>query len=279
MLLLIDAGNTRVKWALVPQNVEIRLPIPWLRTGSLSHETIDQLQANLHNVDVRRIIISNVAGTALASKLQIVLQQLFPQVRLELFRSCAYFAGLRNQYDAPDRLGSDRFASAIAANYLYPTFDLLVATCGTATTVDAVRATSPDHADARFCGGMILPGLEVMALSLAKNTAQLPQIVDENGLANSIIETLFAKNTEQAIASGCIHAQLGAIQCGLSGLQQTADRMLLVISGGAARYLAPYFSTTLSCKAVLIDNLVLTGLLVVSKSSPQLDVEMNLNTP
>lgn len=274
MLLLIDAGNTRVKWALLQQQVAPVLPIAWSRSGSLSHEALEQLQTDLDKVDVARIVISNVAGAALAARLKAVLLVLFPQVRLELFRSSAQFADLRNHYDAPERLGSDRFASAIAAHYLYPTLDLLVVTCGTATTVDAVRAANVNDVNPSFRGGMILPGLQVMALALANNTAQLPQIVDETGAAIPNIENVFAKNTEQAIASGCIHAQLGAIQCGLAAMQQTSDAVLLVVSGGAAPYLAPYFATSMSCKTVWIENLVLTGLLVVSKLSPQLDVEM-----
>ena len=58
-----------------------------------------------------------------------------------------------------------------------------------------------------FLGGMILPGLDMMARALAAGTAQLPHIdARASGLAP------FADNTADAIASGCIAAQAGAIE-------------------------------------------------------------------
>jgi type III pantothenate kinase len=76
-----------------------------------------------------------------------------------------------------------------------------VANCGTATTIDAVTA------DGVFLGGMILPGLGLMASSLARNTAQLPQIAQDGKLPDG-----FADNTDDAILSGILAAQSGAIE-------------------------------------------------------------------
>ena len=97
-------------------------------------------------------------------------------------------------------LGSDRFAAAIGARALAPGQDVVVATCGTATTVDAITL------DGRFIGGMILPGLALMAGSLARNTAQLPQVTP-----GAAPPPLFGANTDDAIISGVPPAQAGAI--------------------------------------------------------------------
>jgi len=120
-----------------------------------------------------------------------------------------------------------------------------VATCGTATTVDAVTP------DGDFLGGMILPGLGVMATSLALNTAQLPQIQSISAVA-----TPFADNTTDAIIAGCIAAQTGAIERAVAAHQHTHGEVLCVLAGGAGQVLAPYLSTP--CEKV--DNLVLIGL-------------------
>jgi type III pantothenate kinase len=170
-----------------------------------------------------------------------------PGVALAPFTSGPSRAGLRNGYRMPSQLGSDRFAAAIGARFLYPGQKLVVATCGTATTVDAVDGAGV------FLGGMILPGLGLMAASLARNTAQLPQVPE-----HATLPAGFADNTDDAILAGCINAQAGAIERACA--QLTAD--LCLLSGGAARYVAP----ALAVPHRLIDNIVLLGLHAASLS-------------
>jgi type III pantothenate kinase len=150
-------------------------------------------------------------------------------------------AGVRNGYRNPFQLGCDRFAAAIGARALEPGKALVVATCGTATTIDALSA------DGVFLGGMILPGLGLMASSLARNTAQLPHIA-----AGVAVPAGFADNTDDAILSGCLSAQAGAIEraVGLLGAG------LCILSGGAASFIAP----ALSAPHRMVDNIVLVGL-------------------
>ena len=253
MLLLIDAGNTRVKWAIPEPGLAASLPPVWLHLGSVSHDELDNLAATWAALPIRRILISNVAGDAIWQRLLTLLAASVPAVVAERFASTLACAGLKNGYRRPAQLGSDRFASAIAAHALYPQRALIVATCGTATTIDAVNP------DGIFLGGMILPGLQLMAQSLASNTAQLPQVA-----ASLSLHTLFADNTDQAIASGCINAQVGAIMRAHDDLATSQDQPVnCIISGGAAIYLTPHLG--ISCHHV--DNLVLTGLFVVAKST------------
>lgn len=238
MLLLIDAGNTRIKWAIVEDAQG-----DWLDAGVLLHAGLDQLGVQLRAYPVRRALISNVAGADVAAQLA---QQLAacgiaaPAVRW--FQSVPECAGVRNGYRQPQQLGCDRFASLIGARHLFPQEPLLVVTCGTATTIDALDA------DGTFIGGMILPGLGTMAQSLALKTAQLPAV------SAVTTDQLFADNTQDAIISGCINAQAGAIMRALSGRAGPPARCIL--SGGAAAYIAPHLPST--CESV--DNLVLIGL-------------------
>lgn len=254
MLLLIDAGNTRIKWAIPALDEPAILPPRWLHTGSVSHADIATLGINWAGLAIGRVLISNVAGDEVQSLLKDVLRIAAPAAEVLRFSSSAACAGLKNGYRQPTQLGSDRFASAIAAHALYPQRALIVATCGTATTIDAV---SPDGI---FLGGMILPGLQLMAQALAKNTAQLPQVA-----ASLSLNYAFADNTDQAIVSGCIHAQVGAIVQAHDALAATQDQPVnCVISGGAAVYLTAHLG--ISCQHV--ENLVLTGLFVVASSMP-----------
>ena len=238
MLLLIDAGNTRVKWALANDDAK---PGDWIASGAVSHAELPQLAAHWQGSRPTRALLSNVAGAEVAAQLEGALSSAgVPRETMQWFRSQPACAGVVNGYRDPAQLGCDRFASLIAAHHRYPAQSLLVVTAGTATTVDALDASG------RFIGGMILPGLGTMARSLALNTAQLPAVDD------ATLEHLFADNTRDAIISGCVHAQAGAITHAHAQLPDAR----CVLPGGAAKYIAPHLPLTVE----RIDNLVLLGL-------------------
>jgi type III pantothenate kinase len=234
MLLLVDAGNTRVKWALAETGAPAG---QWLAHGAVAHAGLDTLRAAWEGGAVARAVVSNVAGPDLRARLDALL----PAANVEWFAAGARRAGVSNRYRNPSQLGCDRFAAAIGARLLAPGRALVVATCGTATTVDALTAAGV------FIGGMILPGLGLMASSLARNTAQLPQMAP-----GAAPPTLFADNTGDAILSGCLSAQAGAIERAVAG--HHAD--LCIVSGGAAPYVAP----SLKIAHRIVDNIVLVGL-------------------
>lgn len=234
MLLLIDAGNTRIKWAVAEAGAPAG---QWQASGAVAHAQFDQLAAGWAPHPIARAIVANVAGVAMRERLQSIL----PAVPTEWFASSAQRDGMINHYRNPAQLGCDRFAAALGARALAPGRALIVATCGTATTIDAVSA------DGGFLGGMILPGLGLMAASLARNTAQLPQVS-----AGRPVPAGFADNTDDAILSGLLAAQAGAIERAFD-LHRAGE---CIISGGAAPYIAP----VLARAHRLVDNIVLVGL-------------------
>jgi type III pantothenate kinase len=232
MLLLVDAGNTRIKWALAAVDAAAG---DWLAHGAVPHAELDRLLAAWAGHGVVRAIVSNVAGPAMAAQLETVLP-----VAATWFTARAELAGLRNRYRNPAQLGSDRFAAALGARTLAPGKALVVATCGTATTVDGVSAAG------EFVGGMILPGLGLMLGSLARGTAQLPQV------APGATPPAFADHTSDAILSGCLAAQAGAIERACAQLPAE----LCIVSGGAAASIAPL----LTVAHWMLENIVLVGL-------------------
>ena len=234
MMLLVDAGNTRVKWAVVAPDAALG---EWHAHGAVPHAQLDELAASWSAGGATGALVSNVAGPQLAERIAAALPG---GIAIEWFASTVVRAGLRNGYREPGRLGCDRFAAAIGARALAPGQDLVVATCGTATTVDAVSA------DGVFIGGMILPGLALMASSLARNTAQLPQV------APGVLPALFGDNTIDAIRSGLLSAQAGAIERAVAGHRATA----CIVSGGAAPHIAP----ALTIAHTVVDDIVLVGL-------------------
>lgn len=259
MLLLVDVGNTRLKWALAQTADGAGTSAPlgrWLRSGAVEHADARQWQELRQiwtTLAVTRMIASNVAGEQVAAALGALCADAFGGgLPIRWFRSQAQLCGVRNTYRDPTQLGSDRFAGMIAAHALFPEQALIVANCGTATTIDALSA------DGCFIGGMILPGLTLMNQALSRNTAQLPQVA-QFGESQKV----FADNTDDAIRSGSVTAVVGAIEraCALHAEQQGA--IACVLTGGAAPTLSPFFARAHRT----VENLVLIGLQVVNNGS------------
>jgi type III pantothenate kinase len=250
MMLLIDAGNTRVKWALAQADGALG---EWIMQGAVTHADMPQLELAWCEAGaahgITRILIANVAGNALRVQLEYVLQRCLQDLQPEWFASLPALAGITNGYRNPAQLGCDRFSAAIAGHTLAPGVPVIVANCGTATTIDAVTA------DGVFLGGMILPGLGLMASSLARNTAQLPQIAQDGKLPDG-----FADNTDDAILSGILAAQSGAIEHACA-VHQAAE---CIVSGGAAPYIAPMLKVPYR----IVENIVLIGLHAAVRSAP-----------
>lgn len=244
MLLLIDAGNTRIKWATAAAD---GAPGRWLAQGAAVHAELAQVIPQWRGLSFLRTLVSNVAGAAIAAQIAEALAAAGVRPEsIEWFRSTPSRAGVTNGYRQPAQLGCDRFASLLGAHHRHPGRPLLVVTCGTATTIDALDASG------RFDGGMILPGLGTMASSLALNTAQLPAV------GEAALEQVFADNTRDAIISGCLHAQVGAV----ARAQAAMPDAHCLLSGGAAPYIAPYLTVSFE----QVDQLVLLGLDVAARA-------------
>jgi type III pantothenate kinase len=89
-----------------------------------------------------------------------------------------------------------------------------------------------------------------MLASLARNTAQLPQL--QQVTPGAALPPAFADNTDDAMLSGCLAAQAGAIERACAALPAE----LCIVSGGAASQLAP----ALGVSYLMLDNIVLVGL-------------------
>jgi type III pantothenate kinase len=113
-----------------------------------------------------------------------------------------------------------------------------------------------------FLGGLILPGLGLMASSLARNTSQLPQVG-----AVTTIALGFADNTDDAIINGCLTAQAGAIERACATLEAQYGTVRCILSGGAAGFIAPTLSPSLAHK--MVANIVLIGLQVAAHSEDE----------
>jgi len=237
MILAVDCGNSRLKWGLHENG-------GWRKTGTVPVSEFGRLEKSWRRLaPADRVVVANVAGRSARKRLEALFarRSMVPVWVRAKRREC----GVTNGYGQPDRLGADRWAALIGAwSILHG--PCLVVTAGTATTVDFLRG------DGRFVGGVILPGIELMKRSLARNTAGLP-------LARGRFSAE-PRNTADAIETGCLLAQAGAIERAFATMEHGAA---CVLAGGAARRIARH----LGIPVRLVDNLVLEGLVRIAEDA------------
>lgn len=256
MLLTIDAGNTRTKWATFNTHGEMSQPHVSLN-GELNAASFASVLA-----DCKHIVISNVAGEEHANLLKAILCPC--NLPILWIKAAISTCGVFNRYEKPETLGSDRWAAIVAAWHIKHT-PCIVVNAGTAVTVDALNTLNMNQAQhGEFIGGLILPGIRLMQQSLGLATAQLPKTYSHDGSATQSPKDIFAKNTADAIYNGTLHGILGAIEHMSTALgQHSKQPPQIVMSGGNAKLIADALICHVTNQVSIVDNLVLQGLYLI----------------
>jgi type III pantothenate kinase len=168
------------------------------------------------------------------------------------------------QVDEPRSVGLDRLLNAVAAEAVRgPGEEAIIVDCGTATTVDLVSSSGS------FCGGAILPGFTLCARALNQYTEVLPLIsLDElfDLPPSEDCHPPLGSNTTAAIMSGVFWGQIGAVReliARLSRQRPSTDDgstdLKVLLTGGGARLLVPYFANAIHCPYLPLQGLVLAA--------------------
>jgi len=240
MNLLVDLGNTRLKWAIARGPVvQPGQALLHGQQGDIREALCSQWQ-NLPRP--ARAAIASVASADLLEQVRCTIHLLWPGLEVIQPQPQAHAHGVSNAYRQPEKLGVDRWLTLLAVRR-YHHLPACVVDCGTAITIDMLNAQG------RHLGGMIAPGLTLMRKSLIQGTEALHSFQDEFtvGLANS---------TEVAICNGALFAAVGLLEAVIDRQRQ---EMLLLLTGGDARYIAG--NTNLAF--VIEPDLVLQGLTVI----------------
>lgn len=240
MILLLDVGNTRLKWGVWSAG-------RWQARGSLPSVEAGHLGEALAGVRPERTLVSCVAGLEVREALVRVLTGLGGTV--SWLRAEAAGHGLRNLYTAPGELGADRYAMLVACVHL-GLAPCVVVGAGTAVTVDALDER------AEFLGGLILPGAGLMRQALRTGTAGVAQTT---GRVQD-----FPRCTGDAVETGIAWALAGGIEAMRSRLAaRVGAPVRVVLSGGDAHHLAGL----LSAPSSVMEDLVLEGLSWIARES------------
>jgi type III pantothenate kinase len=252
MQVLVDIGNTRIKWAEVEDG---RLS----NVGNAVHRDLRGRAFDSFVVAVAkrvtRVIVANVAGDEIGRE--------FSERARDCFRISPEFVivraeqfGVRCAYADPSRLGVDRWIAVLAAHHLAP---------GAACVIDAGTAVTFDAVDARgqHLGGLILPGTRLLASSLDRNTSAIGA-TDSPGARPTGLN-LLGKTTDAAVGNGAMLALTGALERAIAAVEGSlGERPKVYLTGGDADALRGWLESEVDLRR----DLVLEGLALFSDAPP-----------
>jgi type III pantothenate kinase len=252
MIMLLDAGNSRFKWARLQGG--LLSDVSSQEYGS--HHRAQAAASALEASDVpRRIVVASVLGDDFREQFTRVTDARFG-LKPEFVVPAQSGYGVRVGYVEPQQFGADRFAALVAArqNFRQP---CLVVDCGTAVTIDALSA-SGEH-----LGGLIIPGFDLMCRSLIKHTARI------NFTFQSGDDHLFGRSTSQGVTGGTWRALINAI----NGIVQEMTVYITehrhespvnyLMTGGAGSHVLPHLAVDYHLES----RLVLHGLAIIAQGS------------
>jgi type III pantothenate kinase len=224
MLLAVDAGNTKVVFALIDGReirARWRIATDPRRTADEYAVWLSQLLAleGFERRDVTGVIIGTVVPRALHN-LQVLARKYFASEPVIAGQGSAAW-GFPLDVDEPGSLGADRALNMIAGHARHPG-DLLIIDFGTATTFDVV-----DYQGA-YKGGIIAPGINLSLDALVTAAAKLPRIAISAPETTSVI----GRNTVDQMHIGIYWGYVAMIEGLVARLKAELGRPSKVIATG-----------------------------------------------
>jgi len=232
MNLVVDIGNTRIKYAI-------------FKDGELvQHEILEKAAKSdftklVKDFPIRKSIVSSVVNH-------------LPEFVNFLKERTNYFeftsetpTPLKNLYKTSYTLGSDRLTVAVGAYKQFKGEDYLVIDFGTCIKYNFVNK------DAEFLGGGISPGIQMRFKSLNTFTDRLPLVEFEQEF-----DKLIGTSTRESVLSGVITGTLTEVDGIINKYKEQYPALKCVITGGDALF----FEKRLKNSIFVDPFLLLTGL-------------------
>ncbi|MCE2926988.1 MAG: type III pantothenate kinase [Rickettsiales bacterium] len=249
MLLVIDAGNTNVVFAVF---VGDRILGQW-RISTDAKRTADEYGVWLTQVmayekldpkNIKAAVLSSVVPQAIFDLRQLAKRYFNtelmvigdPRLNLDL--------GITVRIDNPREVGADRLVNSFAAWRKYKK-DLIVIDFGTATTFDVVTAKGA------YLGGVIAPGVNLSLDALHRAAAKLPNVAIQP--PDKVIGT----NTTHAMQSGIYHGYAGMVESLVAKIIKEYGAAMKVIATGG---LAPLYAKACPVIESVEPDLTIIGL-------------------
>ncbi len=258
MNLLLDIGNTRIKWAVHDGS---SVCDKFVASGDVVHQSnvaaaLDQVHTYVESslsTAITGIWVVNVAGAPVRKEVELFVQQRYSLIA-RFAESGVSAPGLANAYKDASQLGADRWLAMTGAVALVSE-PVCVVDAGTAVTIDFV-------AQGKHLGGLILPGLALMQSALFSSTGDIERFTHPLGEDLNFEE--LGVDTDTAVRHGSVQAVAGAIQFAIRQQSESFGAFKLLLTGGDAPILIP----VLDCSAAdYRPMLVLEGLAELAGAS------------
>ena len=203
MLLCTDVGNTNIKFALYKGEKLLMK----LRFSTNRSKTADDYAVDLYTIfRINNVDVNEINGSIISSVVPIVTDLLgkaiFTVANVEsLVVGPGIKTGLDIRLDNPGAVGSDIVCMCVALKEQYPC-PVIVIGMGTATTILYMN----EHK--AYCGGVILPGVQISLDALTAKCALLPSV------SFSAPQKAIGTNTADCIRSGIIYGNAAMIDGG-----------------------------------------------------------------
>ncbi len=245
MKVLVDIGNTRIKWAIEANGIV-------KNSLAIKHQInfIEQIKENWSLIERPEILaISSVSKQYLVDELLALAETLWPNVSIVVAKSTAQALSITNAYKEVGKLGVDRWLGLIALQHYYPGKGCVI-DCGTAITIDVLND------DGLHLGGLISPGLQLMKQSLFQGAESLSNVKQQFSVGLS-------DATDSAIFSGTLFAATGLIDKVIT--EYCSSAKTIVLTGGDAEFISKH----LNCKVIIEKDFILKGLSLYSSGRGQ----------
>ncbi len=237
-VLLVDAGNTRLKWAVKEIDADSGSNPDELAVGRSCQYSITTLQEQLQTIwaelpPIDKVLLASVANVQIEHNIRQFITD-YTGAGVQVLNSQPSGGGIQNAYHHHGQLGVDRWLAMRGGWKRRPAaVPLWVVDCGTAITIDYVDCTG------QHLGGLILPGLGMMARQLSQDASQLDygqgglEVMQENEVAE------LARDTATAIRVGVMTSIVATIERVIARYPDSGFR---VITGGDGERIHPLLS-------------------------------------
>lgn len=193
-------------------------------------------------IEAFSIIISNVRGNY-------EIENILKKAKHFLYLNHSTPLPIKNLYESPETLGTDRLASAVGAFSLFKNYACLIIDSGTAITFDILNENG------EYLGGAISPGIEMRYKALHYFTGKLPLVKK----SNSIIYP--GKTTVESIQTGVVLGVINEIEKYIDIFLEKYPKGKIIITGGDSLYLVKFMKKNIFAEP----DLVMMGLINILK--------------
>ncbi len=235
MNLIVDIGNTRVKYALMERDNLLAES----SSEGFSILAVEQLVAEAGGENPGggvpcHAIVASTRGdeTEVVSLLRAAGWEV-------LLFDASTEVPLRCDYLTPETLGRDRLAAAVGAESLYPGRSMLIVDFGTAITCDWVSAGC-------YHGGFISPGMQSRFRALNEFTARLPRVEPPKEVL------AWGRSTEECIGQGVMQGICYEIEGHIARFGRENPNLLVIFTGGDAKHFEKRIKNTIFADCDLV---------------------------